>query len=327
MDPTFSPDGGQIAFAWEGEKGDNTDIYLKLIGSSEIRRLTSDPAGDVAPSWSPDGRQIAFRRLRSGDLANLSRGPDLPSTIHLVSPVGGSDRRLSDFPARDSQLSWSPDGRWLAAARFASATETDPRASGIYLIPVQGGEPRSITSPSAPTFHSDPALSRDGRHLAYASCFNLLDRASVDVVELGRDYVPTGPPRRLTRRLGFLSGLAWARDGNSVLYGDFDCGEAVASLDLGRPPARKDRARGAGPLPARDRGLLGSPRLRAGSRQHRHLPVRSGTPARGRCWSLRPWSGARTCRRMAAGSPSSPGGRGTERRSGWRTRTARTRRN
>jgi Tol biopolymer transport system component len=216
MDPTFSPDGGQIAFAWEGEKGDNTDIYLKMLGSSEVRRLTSDPAGDVAPSWSPDGRQIAFRRLGSGALANAWRGSDIPSTIHLVSPVGGSDRRLGDFPARDSQLSWSPDGRWLAAARFASATEKDPRASEIYLIPVLGGEPRSITSPIAQTFHADPALSRDGRHLAYASCFQLLS-CHVDVVELGRDYVPTGPPRRVTRRVGFLNGLAWARDGNSVI--------------------------------------------------------------------------------------------------------------
>ncbi len=44
--PTFSPDGDQIAFAWNEEKGDNRDIYVKMIGSTESHRLTTDPAGD-----------------------------------------------------------------------------------------------------------------------------------------------------------------------------------------------------------------------------------------------------------------------------------------
>jgi len=48
--PTFSPDGDQVAFAWQGEKLDNWDIYLKMIGSPEIRRLTTDPTQDFAPS-------------------------------------------------------------------------------------------------------------------------------------------------------------------------------------------------------------------------------------------------------------------------------------
>ena len=60
LSPTFSPDGDQVAFAWDGEKHDNTDIYVTIVGSSEIRRLTSHPAEDSEPSWSPDGRQIAF---------------------------------------------------------------------------------------------------------------------------------------------------------------------------------------------------------------------------------------------------------------------------
>jgi Tol biopolymer transport system component len=165
--PTFSPDGGQIAFAWEGENGDNWDIYLKMVGSSEIRRLTTDPAPDFAPSWSPDGRQVAFVRVRSqpGNFRwFIERRVKSGGTIHLVSPVGGSDRKLSDFPVR-WPLSWSPDGRWLAAGRYPSARETDPGAAGIYLIPVLGGEPRPMTSAKAPACHHDPALSPDGHHL------------------------------------------------------------------------------------------------------------------------------------------------------------------
>ena len=61
--PTFSPDGEQVAFEWDGEKHDNGDIYVTIVGSSEIHRLTTNPAADYAPSWSPDGRQIAFCAL------------------------------------------------------------------------------------------------------------------------------------------------------------------------------------------------------------------------------------------------------------------------
>jgi eukaryotic-like serine/threonine-protein kinase len=233
--PTFSPDGGQIAFVWGGEKYENWDIYIKMIGSSEIHRLTTDPADDVFPSWSPDGRQIAFIRVsRNGDAG----------TIHLVSPLGGSDRKLSDFPVR-SKLSWSPDGRWLAADRYSSATEAAPGAAGIYLIPVLGGEPRPMTSAKAPACHHTPAVSPDGHHLAYASCASCRMPFSchLDVMALGADYVPAGPPRRLTRRAGYIVGLAWTRDGNSLIYGDWTTRRLWRVWIVGdRPPERIELA-------------------------------------------------------------------------------------
>jgi len=240
MHSTFSPDGGQIAFASEGEKGDNWDIYLKMIGSSEIHRLTTDPAPDSAPSWSPDGRQIAFVRSQPGYNPWDLKGQ---GTIHLVSPVGGSDRKLSDFPAF-STLSWSPDGRWLAAARHGSATENDPGAAGIYLIPVLGGEPRPMTSAKAPACHHDPILSPDGHHLAYVSCPSCSISLSchIDVVELA-DYAPAGPPRRLTRRACWILGLAWTRDGNSLIYADWATSWLWRVRVVGdRPPERIELA-------------------------------------------------------------------------------------
>ena len=103
--PTFSPDGEQVAFAWNGARHDNSDIYVTLVGSSDIRRLTTDPAADSNPTWSPDGRQIAFLRER----------PD-GTTIQLVSPLGGADRKLGDFRGADS-IGWSSDSQWLAAGR------------------------------------------------------------------------------------------------------------------------------------------------------------------------------------------------------------------
>ncbi len=60
--PSFSPDGRQIAFSWNGEKADNYDIYVKLVGETNALRLTTDPAADTCPVWTPDGRRIAFQR-------------------------------------------------------------------------------------------------------------------------------------------------------------------------------------------------------------------------------------------------------------------------
>jgi eukaryotic-like serine/threonine-protein kinase len=153
--PTFSPDGDQVAFEWDGEKQDNSDIYVTLVGSSDIRRLTSDPAMESNPTWSPDGRQIAFLRARPEG-----------ATIQLVSALGGADRKLSDFRGAD-WLRWSRDGHWLAAGRAANVAG---QPAGIYLIPPDGGDSRPLIVPSAGRALSGPAFSPDGRRLAYVSC-------------------------------------------------------------------------------------------------------------------------------------------------------------
>jgi len=107
--PAFSPDGGQVVFAWNGEAQDNYDIYVTLVGSSgKPLRLTTDPARDSSPAWSPDGQQIAFLR------AKAEEGSD----VILIPPIGGTERKLAEIQARTTQfkpgLSWSPDGKYLA---------------------------------------------------------------------------------------------------------------------------------------------------------------------------------------------------------------------
>src|SRR5262245_13981575 len=61
-EPAFSPDGKQLAFIWDGEKGDNPDVYVKLLGVGAPLRLTTDPSVEHCPVWSPDGQYIAFMR-------------------------------------------------------------------------------------------------------------------------------------------------------------------------------------------------------------------------------------------------------------------------
>jgi serine/threonine protein kinase len=213
-DPALSPDGTQVAFAWSGENSDNRDIWLNTLASSEIRRLTTDAAPDDSPSWSLDGRSIAFLRHRRGAAAG---------TLYVTSLDGAKERRVSDLPVAE-RASWSPDGRWLVVgrARSARARETAPEAGALHLVPVEGGAPIPITAPKAPAYDTAPAVSPDGHRLAYASCTSLqpAPRCHLFLSELATSFVPRGTPRRLTRRPVELAGLAWSRDGQSLVYDD-----------------------------------------------------------------------------------------------------------
>src|SRR5262249_42173075 len=157
--PSFSPDGNQVAFSWDGEKQDNFDIYIKLIGPDKPLRLTHDPASDSNPAWSPDGRSIAFLHELPGEKA----------AVLLMPALGGSARKLGEVHNQPyfgaSGLTWSLDGGWLVISDRSSTEEP----LGLFLLSTsQTGEKRRLTSPPVKSVgDTDPALSPDGHTLAF----------------------------------------------------------------------------------------------------------------------------------------------------------------
>jgi len=185
--PSFSPDGNLVAFVWNGEKQDNDDIYVKMIGTNgPPLRLTTHAAPDDNPAWSPDGRFIAFLRgLPSGKRALL-----------LIPAIGGPERKIAEVFS-ESHPTWSTDGNWLVISE--KGAETEPFA--LSLISVETGEKRRLTSPSKQSYGDfDPAFSPDGRSLAFSRGINadVHGASELYLLTFSDGLMPAGEPRQIT---------------------------------------------------------------------------------------------------------------------------------
>ena len=295
MQPSLSPDGEQVAFSWEGQDDSGPlrpprHIWVKfVVGGSEARQLTSGPGFDGFPSWSPDGRQVAFIRIEpvpGHPTAGIEPAPGYAAAarfVLVVSAQGGPERKLGDFQAAASRLAWSPDGRGILAARQGVGRNDDAGAGAIHLLSLDGAPPRAITRPVIGGLHVHPAVSPDGRHLAYAEVQNTSGGPPVyvDVVDLDGGLKAVAGPRHLTPKPvegpGAYGSLAWAPDGRSVVY---DAGFRIDYLwrvDIrGTMPPERVELAGRGvtyPSAAPGRARLAFVR-RLG--EHRHLGFREG---------------------------------------------------
>ena len=249
--PTWSPDGLRLAYQ-ASDAGyfyiGNHDIWVAQPGSGEPMNLTKDsPANDRMPSWSPDGRDIAFFSDRDGGWglyivaaiggdrakrpvvawnrkSQLERTAVVEGRNHAFrlgesGPRERRDRPVSpnfgdhqgDAAKREGNFGWDlsvrPDGR-----RFAYV-EGGPGATEVtrlWTIPATGGEAVPLTEGRTNVW--SPTWSRDGRKVFYVSnrggSMDLWQQAVAD------DGRPLGEPLAVTHGLGIRS-AAFSPDGET----------------------------------------------------------------------------------------------------------------
>ena len=229
----ISPDGSQVVFV--SEVGDGAELFLVSARGSFPVRLTYSDASKSSPSWSPDGRQVAF--LSGGD-------------IWLVPAAGGQARKLTAGHRAESPV-WSPSGDEIA---FVSSLDGN---QDIAVVPLGGGWPRRVVA--GPLDESAPSWSPDGSRIAFVRrdaawvTFQLWTAAAAagderklfetdslttampmqwspksdDIAFIhnadGYDHLWVvaaggGNPRQVTRGQGEDTGFRWSPDGGRIAY-------------------------------------------------------------------------------------------------------------
>ena len=154
--PQFSSDGKTVAEANREQK--NTDIWLYDVEHGSRTRFTFDPAIELGPVWSPDGRTIAFARSRNGSADIYRKAADQSGTEQLLYTDGEQN-----YPT-----SWSPDGEYLL---FDHLSNKRPRAS-IWILPLKmpaGGPGKPFRLTASPVGEERGQFSPDGRWIVYSS--------------------------------------------------------------------------------------------------------------------------------------------------------------
>jgi Tol biopolymer transport system component len=183
LTPTVAPNGDDIAFL--ADHGGRANLWVLSTRTGEMRQVTfeNDPAAAVGvPSWSPDGKWIAF--VSSKGRTGFDFG------VWLVRPDGGN---LHNIARQGLGTAWSPDGQWLYYS--------DTSAGALKKIPASGGE--------AVVVRAEPTRNAIGLH--QGTLYYMVERPLVD----GRlDYeihqaTPEDGPSRVIGRIAASRVAPW----------------------------------------------------------------------------------------------------------------------
>jgi TolB protein len=178
----FAPDGKRLAVVLT-RPGLSSDIYSVAPDGRKLKQLTAGAAIEVSPSWSPDGRSLAFVSDRSGS-----------PQIYVMDADGSNQRRLTFQGSYNTNPAWSPDGKWIAyESRVGGQFDIwliDPE--GVVNVPI-------ITHPRS---DESPTWAPNGRKLAFSS--RRRGRADIYVVDVSGENV-----RRVTQGAGDNTAPAW----------------------------------------------------------------------------------------------------------------------
>jgi len=142
-----------------------THLYVFTTGAHKLKQITAGDYDDSAPSWSPDGRSIAFT-------SNRSENPDsnYNTNIWVISadaPGQGNDLvRVTTNTGTDDSPTWSPDGKWIAFTTQIEPRLIERATVHLAIAPATGGEPRILTK-ALDRSVSTPRFSHDGKFIHF----------------------------------------------------------------------------------------------------------------------------------------------------------------
>ena len=191
----LSPDGGRLAVGVG--QGGTLNIWIKQLDRGPSTRLTFG-GQDRRPFWSPDGRTVAFIRDSGGSSAVYTRPAD----------GGGEERLLVRLDRLVQEGQWSRDGRWIVLR-----TDTGEPGAGDIVAVHPGEASAAVPVAASPFIELNPALSPDGRWLAYSS-------NESGVTEVYVRPFPDAQGGRWQVSNGGGSEPLWSRNGRELFYLD-----------------------------------------------------------------------------------------------------------
>ncbi len=188
----IGPALGRIAYMAKDNPDATWDIWVMRGDGSDPERLTADPADDMSPAWSADGKAIAFVTDRDGN-----------REIYVMKADGTQEVNLTHDPSEDWAPAWSPDGSAIAFSSYRDGNWE------IYVVGSDGSDPRRLTFDGAADY--GPCWSPDGQAIAFHS--NRDGNWEIYVVGLDGQTL-----RRLTEDEATDFAPAWSPDGKLIAF-------------------------------------------------------------------------------------------------------------
>jgi len=199
LTPIPTPMGGAAQIAFASSRSGAVEIWLMNIDGSGLKQITNIQEGACQPSWSPDGRKLAFI---SPCVRRLSYYPG--ASLFLINTDGTGLVPLPNTPGGDYDPSWSPDGTQIAFTSLRNGG-----VPGIFTINLSNYIITSLVEDETRAI-SQPAWSPNGTEIAYVNSDNRIwvmdvngaNRHSLTIG--GGDYIINEP--------------SWSPDGSVVIY-------------------------------------------------------------------------------------------------------------